>query len=199
MKSYLLFFFVSACYIATAADTNVVYPIDDGMLVAQNAKGEIKLNRMKFEAAKKMKECLPASENPEGNWGVITGGFQLSLTFETNTFSAGSSVKATIILRNVTNSILRYSAVGILGRTSPVSVVVTDKSGKPLTPKLEDIAVISLREVKLFPGTEQKFHERIDNLYSLPTNGLINAYAELKIGRPDNLAIQSAKVLIAIQ
>ena len=187
------------CLLGRAADTNTVFPIDDGMLVAQNAKGEVKLNRVKIEAAKKLRECLPASEFPEGNWGTVTEGFQLSLRFETNDFTTGTPIAATIILRNVTNSVLNYRAVGILGGTSPIPVVVTYTNGSSVPLKSDDIAVVSVRNVKLFPGTEQKFHERIDSLFNLPTNGLVNVHAELKLERPNNIEIQSASVSITIR
>jgi hypothetical protein len=199
MKKYFFLFLMFAHFGSRAEDTNTVYPIDDGMLVTQNSKGQIKFDQSKVETAKQLGECLPVSEFPEGNWGAISGGFQVSLRFETNKFTAGSSILASVIVRNVTNAVLTYRSVGILGRTSPISIVLTDASGASLPPKPTDITVVSLRDVKLFPGTEQKFHERIDNLYNLPTNCLMNACAQLQAGTGNTVQVQSAMVPIIIR
>ena len=189
---------MSFCILCRSYETNLTYVIDDGMLVAQNAKGEFKLNKSKVEAAKSMQECLPASEFPEGNWGDVCAGFQLSLRFETNVFVSGVPINAALILRNVTNTVLSYQATGILGRSSPIAVVVTDTNGANLPLKSDNIAVISTRNIKLFPGTEHKFNEQIDALYNFPTNGLVNAYATLKIRRRSDAEVKSSMVQIQV-
>lgn len=187
------------CLLGRAFDTNTVYPIDDGTLVMQNAKGEIELNQQKLENAKRVKECFPASEFPEGNWGAIAEGLQLSLRFETNEFISGSPIPAIIIIRNVTNSIQTYHAFKLLGRTSPVSVVVTDINGTNLSLKSENLTVVASRNIRLFPGTEQKFSERIDNLYNFSTNGPVNVFAMLRIGHRGSVELKSGKVSILIR
>lgn len=192
MRTIFVICFILSSVLSIAADTNTVYVTDDGMLVAQNHSGGFRLNQRKVEAAKKLAECLPASEFPGGNWGSVNGGFQLSLRFETNVFAPGFPVVGIILLRNVTNCVLTYHAVGIQGRGGPIQLVVTDADGKSVPLKSDEINVISVRDVRLFPGTQQKFYERIDSIYNLPTNGIINIEAALK-------DIQSVKVPIKLQ
>lgn len=199
MKTFVIVFLSLVGFLVSAADTNTFYVTDDGMLVMQNSKGEIKLNRLKVEAAKKLKESLPASEFPEGNWGNVAAGFQLSLRFETNLFASGSPIVATILLRNVTNCVLTYHAADILGRSSPIPVIMIGDKGERVPLKTEEITVISARDVKLFPGTQQKLHERIDATYDLPTNGMVKAYAMLKEERPSQIEVESAQVPIEIR
>jgi len=62
------------------------------------------------EAAIKAGECRPAELDPEGHWGTVTAGFQLSLSSHTNVFVVSNAMPVTVILRNIsTNTLLRLS------------------------------------------------------------------------------------------
>ena len=64
------------------------------------------MNPQKVKEGKKLKESLPANEYPEGKWGGIKGGFQLSMCFEKQIFTNDEPIMATILVRNVTNHVL---------------------------------------------------------------------------------------------
>src|SRR5208283_2339530 len=82
--------------VSGAGDTNKVFLTEDGFLRVDRAR--------KLEEAKKSKESLPAEEFPEGNWGTVTNGFQLSLRFEKTAFARGEPIVAVLLLRNTTNT-----------------------------------------------------------------------------------------------
>jgi len=46
-------------------------------------------------------ECLPAAENPAGNWGEVVNGYQASLRLSKPQFAVGEPVTAILLLRNV--------------------------------------------------------------------------------------------------
>lgn len=61
-----------------------------------------------IEQAKQAKDARPAEDDPEGNWGQISEGFQLSIRLSKNTFTNGEPVSASILLRNVSDKPLTY-------------------------------------------------------------------------------------------
>src|SRR5215472_4660471 len=61
-----------------------------------------------IKQARHAKESRPAKEDPEGNWGAVNEGFQLSIRLSKSTFTNGEPVVATIILRNVHDKPLTY-------------------------------------------------------------------------------------------
>jgi hypothetical protein len=58
------------------------------------------------------KDCQPASEDPDGNWGFVTGNLQLSLRFGKETFEVGEAMDAQILVRNVGMTSLLLSQSG---------------------------------------------------------------------------------------
>ena len=61
-----------------------------------------------IEKAKHAKDSRPAEKDPEGNWGAVAEGFQLSLRFEKESYTNGEPVTACVILRNVSDRPLVY-------------------------------------------------------------------------------------------
>lgn len=53
-----------------------------------------------MDAAIKAGECRPAEQDPEGHWGEVVGGFQLSIRSATNVFVIGKPIPITVIFRN---------------------------------------------------------------------------------------------------
>jgi hypothetical protein len=198
MKTYLILLFLLTGLSCKAADTNLVYVTDDGFVVGVSHAGTFRLNPQKVESSKTNKECLPAYMFTEGNWGKPQGGFQLSLRFAKNSFSSNSTIQAIMLLRNVTNQVLTYSAVDVQGQASPIGFVVSDATGKAIIPKSDEITIISRRDLKLYPGTQRRFTEQLDNIYNLPSGCPINVKADLMVDCPACFDIQSAEVVIEI-
>ena len=56
--------------------------------------------------AQQAKDSRPADQDPEGNWGPVTEGFQLSIRFQKNTFTNEEPITAGVIMRNLTDGML---------------------------------------------------------------------------------------------
>lgn len=63
------------------------------------------------EKAIKAGECRPAEQDPDGHWGRVNYGFQMSIRSQTNVFTASNPIPVAVILRNVsTNTLIRFYA-----------------------------------------------------------------------------------------
>lgn len=172
--------------------TNELFLTDDRLLHLPYAE--------KLATARRSKESLPAAEFPEGNWGTVTNGFQLSLRFETNVLASGGCINAIVLLRNVTNSVLCYQVPSVAGRDGPIGFVVF-RSGENIIKPLpsDEISVISSREVNLFPKTQHKYIERLDKRFDLKKPGQYTVFARFGVGRSARLEIRSAKTQIEVK
>src|SRR5215471_9612354 len=92
--------------LAQEAKTNEVFVTTDGSMIT-DLSGNVSFPPEVIQAALKAPECRPADQYPNGNWGEVTEGFQLSVRFPTNHYSPGDSVVATVILRNVSTNFLQ--------------------------------------------------------------------------------------------
>src|SRR5579863_9882496 len=75
------------------------------------------LHSQKLEQMMEMLESRPAKADPEGNWGLVKDGLQLSVRLETNRILVGRTAEVRIILRNVGSNIVQYGSVGRGGAT----------------------------------------------------------------------------------
>src|ERR1700743_1259734 len=118
MKTNILILsFLALSGFLRAETTNVLFLTSNGPLYGKHSK--------QLQEAKKTKESLPADQFPEGNWGLVTNGFQLSLRFEKPSFNPGEPVAAIILLRNVTNAILTYRVTSQSDQDGPIQFVVS--------------------------------------------------------------------------
>lgn len=92
----------------TNAIPSGVFVTDDGKLFWSNSSGQRLMPTNKINAAQKSPESRPADEDPEGSWGRVQNGFQLSIRTDKRSYAVGEPIKATILLRNVTNTPLVY-------------------------------------------------------------------------------------------
>ena len=206
MKCICWLFLFAICFPAFAqtneqssvdAETNLLYITDDGFLIHVR-DGQIKMNPQKIEEAKKTRECLSASEFPEGNWGNIQSGFQLSLRLEKESFTNNEPIIATILLRNVTNQVLTFPLINEPGKDGPINLTAVDSKGNMLPVGSDEITIISSHDEKLFPGTQKKFVERLGQV-KLETNETFSVYASITVSCPKCVEVKSAKVPIKIE
>jgi hypothetical protein len=140
---YAMAFASFICTPVNADDTNVLFVTDDDFRIALMTPAtndgirytgwpEVKerYNAL-LTQAQNSEESLPAKDFPEGNWGPVTNGCQLSLRFTKSVFKVGEPVTATLLLRNVTEHTLNCSYLAFQFR-------VTSKSGKEITEPLPD-------------------------------------------------------------
>src|SRR5207247_4417721 len=77
-------------------------------IVMTNEKGETILDPKKLEVARMSKFSRPPGEDPQGNWGVVSEGFQMSVRFDKESFVVGEPIVATVVIRNVSDRPLWY-------------------------------------------------------------------------------------------
>lgn len=183
---------------ATAQITNTIPPniflTDDGK-VFWYKPGQRLVDVKKIRAAQASKESRPASQDPDGHWGIATNGLQLSLRFKKLAFTKGEPVVVTLLLRNVTNSPVTFLRALIPQQPSPINVLVF-KDGKQLPVEGEKgkIEVTSANTITIYPQTQLKYSVKLNDFYNLTIGGdfLVQAIYDTQ-GE-----ISSQKVLIEI-
>lgn len=147
--------------------------------------GERVVDTRRVQQAEKCSESRPAEQDPEGHWGKVVDGFQLSLRFEKQEFTNGEPVWATILLRNVSDRQLTYIAEEVAGRPSPIHVSVWTQQGKlNLKTNHAVIPIVSVRSASLYPRTQHRYRLRLDRYYDLSKVGAYSAQAEYGPGAP---------------
>jgi hypothetical protein len=58
--------------------------------------------------ASSLKESRPAKDDPEGHWGEVWEGFQLSLRLDKETYTNGEPINADVLLRNVSEKPVKF-------------------------------------------------------------------------------------------
>jgi hypothetical protein len=176
----------SAAQMTNVIPTNI-FLTDGGFLFWHRQHGERVVDMSKIKEAGRSPESRPAQQDSEGHWGSADNGLQMSLRFEKPTFTNGEAINALLFLRNVTNHPVVYSR--------PTRVLAT-KDGKTLK-RNDDTGVIRIlrpAETTVFPQTQQKNHEWLDQIYDLTQSGEYLFQAECR--RPKTT---SQKVSIIIK
>jgi hypothetical protein len=193
MKLYII---LALCCLAPwvrgLSSTNKIYVEDDGFLSLNYAE--------KIEVAKKTRESLPAESFPEGNWGLITNGFHLSLRFEKEVFTNGEPIAAIILLRNISDKVLTYRAAFPSGapQAGPIALKVFTETGEMVAPIANDFRSVSTRGRSLHPESQHKYLQPLDKEYNLKTNGTYFVTARLVVPSPNLTIVESAKVKVVI-
>jgi hypothetical protein len=182
-----------SCSVSFGADADPIYITDEGFVSLNYSN--------KLAESKKSKECFSVEKFPEGNWGTIEKGFQLSLRFDKQRFTNGEPIHALILLRNTTNHSLSYPACisSIAGKEGPIGLRVYSGSGETILPIQDDIEIVSTRDFLLRPKTQHKYVERLDTRYKFSTNGTYFVQAGLIVMETKEImTVTSAKVPITI-
>jgi hypothetical protein len=179
MGKIILTVMLCACFMAAWASEEA-YITDDGNLNVLGFTNNMYVMRPEdLAAARQQPECRPAADFPEGNWGPVESGYQLSLRLNKPAYTNGEPIFATLLMRNVTNAAvyLHYGAFPMDGEYGPIGFVVTSKSGV-LTPREFGgpyiVTTAAFRWV--LPGTQAKYVERLNRRYDL-TNGTYTVQA----------------------
>ena len=160
------------------------------------------MDPQKVEAAKKSRESLPAEEFPEGNWGVVTNGCQLSLRFTKTNYTNGEPVEVILLLRNVTNQTARLN---YLRRAElldgPATFQIISDSGKVIPEHYPSAQLFEGGFIATcpLPGTQHKYVEHLNRGYDL-TNGTYNVRAVIRMtNNSPPTEVKSAPVTIKIK
>jgi hypothetical protein len=138
------------------------------------------------ESAKLAPESRPAVDDPEGNWGFVSHGFQLSLRFAKQEFTNGEPVVANIILRNVTEQELWYSASFGPELDYPAgSLLATGPDYRLAKRRVQDTPPISFsaRHFRLLPGTQRKYQCPAQERFDLAQTGIYAFTAKAMVPR----------------
>jgi hypothetical protein len=159
------------------AETNRFYITDE----RRTSHDETPFSPEQIETAKYAKESQPADQDPGGHWGPVQEGFQLSLRFEKASFTNGQPVIACLILRNVSDGRLRFSA-SYYGPEDDIRLVLMrdqervsgkdePKPGASFAERLKGTHQGSSGSWPLEAGTQRKFFLTLSKTFDLATNG----------------------------
>jgi hypothetical protein len=110
---------LTACRLASAETTSLFETIESTAVSSARFDG-LRLPKLDVHAQG------PVKEDPEGNWGAVTGGLLLSIRFEKRLVQEGEPVNAMVLFRNATNSVVRYRERLIGGASRDVQVSIVE-------------------------------------------------------------------------
>ena len=122
-----------------------------------DASGRVVVPTNAVAAALKAPESRSAENDPEGHWGPIVAGWQLSLRLSTNTFAPGQPLSGTVLLRNVTDNEKEYYYVATEREAFPVTWVKEDikATNRIVAPQPEGL--ISPHGFAFHPRSQRRF------------------------------------------
>ena len=169
--------------LTNAFPTNV-FLTDENMLFSYR-KGERLVRTQRVQEALRSNESRPAEQDPQGHWGKMVDGFQISLRFDKQEFTNGEPIVAAILMRNVSEKRLSYTTQMVSQQPSPVYVSVW-RGDEKLKVSVDEHApnLSSTRVVSLYPRTQHRYHIRLDKYYDLSKAGTYSAQAEYGPGAP---------------
>lgn len=140
----------------------------------------------KIEEARHSRESRPAAQDPEGNWGEATNGFQMSIRFANTNYSVGEPLTAVVLIRNVAQKSETYNR--------PVRIIAA-KNGSVLKRKNDTgpFVITMPPQTSLFPQTQHRYGIEINKDYDLSENGKYTFQAECE--QPE---VTSKKVTVLI-
>jgi len=115
-------------------------------------------------------EDLPADQDTNGNWGFLSEGFQLSIRFEKTAFSNNEPIVASIILRNVSESLLEH----VSSKPDKTEFILHNEGGIPVeridvfrqSATIQQI-VMGASRWPLNPGEQRKYKVVLNQLFDL--------------------------------
>jgi hypothetical protein len=175
---------LSTSLAGVAGQTNQFYITDEG----KGSVPKTPFSQEQIEKARHAKDSRPAEDDPEGHWGTVTEGFQLSLRFEKDSFTNGEPVVARVILRNVSDRSLTYPCEYSPDETETSFVLLT---GHERLYGIYDVRPGGGRPKALHtghgwtrlspPGTQRRVFVNLSHIFDLTTNGQYVVYAKRAI------------------
>jgi hypothetical protein len=208
----LLSLFLQVNLLANADETNELYLTETTPGVVYSGNSIEQHHDQLFFEAKTNRESLPAKYFPEGNWGNITNGCQLSLRFDKQIYTNGEPITAIILIRDTTNRSILFINDHFQNEDGPFLLLATTDTGQPVPAKavIQAMAGGAGATGGVARHTQRKYLERLNNRYDL-TNGAYLIQAAIEIlsfqtrvvnGKPNGpmwLEIKSAAVPIKIE
>ncbi len=133
-----------------------------------------------IQQAKKAEESRPAAVDPEGHWGGIVEGFQLSIRFSKDTFTNSEPIIASILLRNVSDKPNKYFVFLPKDNEMKFNVFMGNKQlqkNDEITDQMtfqEKLRHVNngSRSMPVLPvGVQRRFTVKLNDSYNLSSNG----------------------------
>ena len=191
--------------IARGEATNELYMTEDIQIMYRGNAGEIHQDAI-LAAAKKAREALSAKDFPEGNWGGVEHGLQLSLRLARPDFTNGEPIFATLLLRNTTTSNMNSFMYPPYTEfcDGPADFNIASASGE-VPPSHAPLIPGVMPGLHDAPNSkvQHKILEHVDSGYHL-TNGAYTIQAVIKVIYPgsnhwEHVEVKSAKVPVEIK
>jgi hypothetical protein len=167
-----------------ASLVGLVYGQTNRFYITDEGKGSVPktpFSQEQIEKARHAKDSRPAEDDPEGHWGTVTEGFQLSLRFEKDSFTNGEPVVARVIMRNVSDRSLTYPCeyspnereiTFMLTRNGVRVYGVYDlRPGATFQERLRALRTGHGWMRVSPPGTQRRFFVNLNDIFNLTTNG----------------------------
>lgn len=127
-----------------------------------DSSGRVVVPTNAVAAALKAPESRPAQDDPEGHWGPIVAGWQISLRLSTNTYTPGQPVYGTVLLRNVTDKEVEYIYTGTPHEAFDTSWVNEDtKATNRIVPPPPE-GLMSSHGVELHPRSQRRLEVQLE-------------------------------------
>jgi hypothetical protein len=107
-----------------------------------------------------------------------------------------------MLLRNVTNDLIEYSAffaTTTSGSLGPIGLLATSEDGRSIPHISFGAGRASTKSRTVGPKMQQKYEQRVDTVLDLKTNGTYIIQAAIDISPPPGVVVTSAKVKIRIE
>jgi len=166
-------------------------------------------SRSQIENAKNALDSRPAENDPEGHWGNVTEGFQLSIRLPKSSFTNGEIISAVVTLRNVSDKILWYPVSYGPDKETEIELVQSPSfSPQTNAPQaanfLERVKAVHAGSTGYWAstvGTQRKFEVVLNEVIDLSTNGEYIVQARRKIAKSSERAfgdVTSGKIIFHI-
>ena len=177
------------------AGTTDFFITDDGLLLTMEPETRgLVVQQDAIEAARRSKECRPAKDDPDGNWGPICDGLQMCIRFESDAVPMGQPVQASVILRNVTNE-MRHLIMQVPPYDKLLELKVLDRSGTIVSRRrektkgsfLENLQQViqQSRPIVVRPGTQYIGKLEVRDFVDLSRASDYTVWATRRIPDPD--------------
>lgn len=169
---------------STKARFRKVYLTDNGAVFL--GAGTNHIDPTLIAEAETNRESWPAEDFPEGNWGEVMDGGQISLRFDKQVYTNREPINAVVLVRNTTNQVIVFL---LTDGVAPgfINFQAYTQSGQSLDPKPKysspvapNAGVVNIIQ----PGLQRKFIEALNRSYDL-TNGTYLIEASIKLSEKE--------------
>lgn len=195
MYPYAIFFLWIS--LAVADEVGRFYPTEkNGSPLVEGAR----TYNLAVEEARKAADSRQAEDDPEGNWGDVINGSQLSVRLDKEQYAFGETLVAHIIIRNLGSEVLAYP-FSFPDLETQISIIDDRyQSVSRLKPPSERPQVVSGGAMQIRPGWQRKYDFRIDTLYKFSTPGTYSINVSRPVYGPNStrVMVASRNVLVKI-